>query len=521
MSESQQSEPEVISERVVRAHLAVTALVTCITAWYSYAYFHVDEYFQIIEFTRFKLGQVEAWSLPWEHKQHMRPWLQPFAYWVIARFASVVGVRDVFTLAFVFRLVTGFANVAALALFLRTTLPWWKSEEEQRLHLRVATLLGFLPYLFVRTSSETGSMAALITAFALVLRGARQEGRLWIVPALARPTHVFACGVLLGFAFEMRFQTAFMSLGIVAWLVVVGGASPRSLLVLALGGALAVIVGGGVDRWGYGEWVFPAWTYLDANVFEGAASLFGTDPPFSYLWMLPANIFLPAIVVLLGLSIVAWIRCPRHPVSWATLPFFFIHNLLAHKEERFLFPMAILSTALVTMALGPSSGRTLRIASWAWQRRHGALAKVLAATNMAGMLLLAFVPLGWHHNVRFAKYIHDHLGDEIHATALPEISLTLPAFHPRIYDLDKAEPEEIARRIETGTHRPWLISDRPILDTGVPGLDAHAVLVWSELPVYGDPTRLAAVMRWVEAYNRHALPPMRRLRFRSLFRVER
>ncbi|MBX3217582.1 MAG: hypothetical protein KF850_36460 [Labilithrix sp.] len=516
-------------DAVVR-HLAVTLGVTCVTAWFSYAYFHNDEYFQVIELTRAKLGDVDPRLLPWEHAQRIRPWLQPFLYWLVARALGAVGVRDIFELAFAFRLLTGLANVGALALFLRTTLPWMTTDDEKRAHTRVVTLLGFLPYLFVRTSSESGSMAALTAGFALLLAGAAPGvgGRVWSVPALARTGRPLGVGLLFGLAFELRFQTAILALALLAWARVVGKGSLRGLGKVALGGGLALALGALVDRWGYGAWTFPAWTYFEANILEGAAGLFGSDPPLAYLWLLPANVFFPVVLALIALAALAWLRCPRHPLTWATLPFFVVHNLIAHKEERFLFPIAVLSTALVTMALGPSFARsprglgavTERLAAWGWARRRAWPGRALAAASFAGMTLLAFVPLGWHHNVRFTRFVHETFGDELHATALPEVDLNLPAFHPRIYDVDKADPAEVARRIEAGTARAWLIADRPALRTGT-SLDEHATLVYSELPVWRDPVLAERALRLVERYNASAPSPLRRLRFRSLYRLPR
>ena len=40
-----------------------------------------------------------------------------------------------------------------------------------------------------------------------------------------------------------------------------------------------------------------------------------------------------------------WLRNPRHVLSWTTLPFVLAHMAAAHKEARFLFPMAIMATA--------------------------------------------------------------------------------------------------------------------------------------------------------------------------------
>jgi len=480
----------------MKPRLAVLLVVTCITAWFSYAYFHVDEYFQVLELTRLKLDPAAVPELPWEYNEQLRPWLQPLVYYVIAK---AVGARAVFTLAFAFRLVTGLANVLAVALFLRTTTPWLEARR-RLVHESAVTLAGFLPYLFVRTSSESASMAALTIGWALLLEGASPEAG-WRVPA--RPSRVLGCGFLFGLAFELRFQTAFATAGIVGWLVWRAGFR-KQLVPLFAGVALAIGVGTLADRWGYGAWVLVPWNYFRANILEGAAGMFGTDPPFAYFWMLPANFFAPVVVLLLFVLVVAWFRAPGHPLTWATLPLFVVHNLIPHKEERFLFPLAIFATGHVALALGDR-----RVGPWPL--------RALAIVNFVPMALLAFSAVGWNHHVRFAHYLATHVGDELHASAMPEIELTLPPFHPRVWDVDKADPVELGRRIEAGTAKPWLITDRPVLATGVRALDERAVLVYSELP--GDDVTRRRLGALVEAYNAWAKPPLRVLRFRSLYRM--
>jgi phosphatidylinositol glycan class B len=513
--------------RFVRAHLAVLFAVTCVTAWFSYGYFHPDEYFQTLQYARSKLGDVPTFFLPWEYAQQMRPWMLPGAYWVVGRVLRALGSSDVFVFAFACRLLTGLANVFALARFLRTTLPWAKSDEEKRLHVRVVTLSGFLPYLFVRTSSESASMAALTLGFALLLEDSApaDDGRTWSVPKASRAWRGLLAGFLFGIAFECRFQTAFFVVGVLAWLVVVGKGTRRPLARIVVGGVVAVGFGALVDRWGYGNWTFPAWTYFQANILEGAAGVFGSDPPMAYFWMLPANFFMPVVLALLALALVAWFRCPRHPITWATLPFFLLHNLISHKEERFLFPIATMATAFVVMALGPSFGPAPfrpdvveRIARAGWSNRWSWPARLLALASTIVMVLLAFTAPGWNHNVRFSRFLHDRFGDEFHATVSPEITLSGPAFHPRVYDVDKADPTEMMRRIEAGTARDWFVTDDPIMRTGTK-LDAHAELVFSELPFFRIPWLAAHEMALVDAYNTHALPRMRRLHYRSLYRI--
>jgi phosphatidylinositol glycan class B len=199
------------------------------------------------------------------------------------------------------------------------------------------------------------------------------------------------------------------------------------------------------------------------------------------------------------------------------------HNLLSHKEERFLFPVTILVTGVVSLSLSPvhvhvhvPDSRIERLSRWARSQITRWPAKVLAGWSFAFMLLLAFYPLGWNHDVRFTRALRDRFGDQVHATAFPEIELDLPPFHPRVWDLDKADPEEVERRIHAGTAREWLITSLPSVP---PGVGAGATLVYSELPGATDPARRASLMRLVDAYNAWAKMPLRRLRFHTLYRV--
>lgn len=490
-----------MSPRELRTRLGVLAGVTAVTAYGSYGYFHIDEYFQVLELVRYKNGDIGE-PLPWEVVEHLRPWLQPTIYYGLVR---LLGLHDVWTMAFVLRLLTGLANVGAVALLLRTTLPWLASDASKRLHVRVLTGLGFLPYLFVRTSSESASMAALAAGFALLFRDAEEREGAWTLSLT--PDRALGGGLLLGAAFEFRFQTAFVSLGILGWL---GWwwwrarAFGSRLLLVGAGGALAVGLGALADRWGYGRWELPAWTYFQANILEGASGMFGTDPPFSYLWMSPANVFAPVVLAVMVLVAVAWRRRLGHPLTAATLPFVLVHCLIAHKEERFLFPVVTLAAALVAFS-GVELGRSRRF---------------LEIWSVAGMAVLALVPFHWQSNVRFTRFVHDQVDGDFRAVATPEINLNLPPYRPRVYDVRKATARDLAQEIEAHAAPEWLVMDRPDF-RDAPELEGKATLVYSELPLSSDPAARARLMTWVDAYNAHLRPPLRPVHFRSLFRLAR
>src|SRR5262245_3254094 len=164
-------------DKELKRSLIVLSLVTLVTAWFSELFYHPDEHFQTLEFMSWKLGITPVSDLPWEFPARIRPWLHPLLYFLIAKPLILLGVKDMFTIVFLLRLATGLLSLVALAVFVRALLPTLQSEEEKRAFVRYLPLFGFLPYLFVRTSSETMSMAFFAIGLALVL-GERSNRRL-------------------------------------------------------------------------------------------------------------------------------------------------------------------------------------------------------------------------------------------------------------------------------------------------------------------------------------------------------
>ncbi len=146
-------------DRELRRSLLILAAVTIVTAWFSNTFYFPDEHYQVLEFMGFKLGITPASELPWEFAARIRPWFQPLVYFLIAAPLRALGMADMFTIVFVLRLLTGLFSLAALAAFVRAILPTIEGQDEGRAFMRYLPLFGFLPYLFVRTSSETFSAA--------------------------------------------------------------------------------------------------------------------------------------------------------------------------------------------------------------------------------------------------------------------------------------------------------------------------------------------------------------------------
>jgi GPI mannosyltransferase 3 len=483
------------------------AVVTVVTAWFSETFFFPDEHFQVLEYMAMKLGLTSPANLPWEFGARARPFTQAFLYFLVARPLRALGLTDLFDLMFVLRLVTGVVSLAALFGFARWIQDTLERADERRAFARMLPFMGFLPYLFVRTSSETAAAAFFTFALVLVVREARWR-------------RMLAAGLLCGIAFECRYQSAFLTLGLMAWLWFQAKVKPGALAAFAGGGLATVAAAALIDRWGYGEWCFPPWNYFNVNILQGVASkTFGASPFFAYFYLEPGTIFALITALLMIAMVIACLRNPRHVVTWVTVPFFLVHCLMAHKEERFLFPLAILAISWPVLAFAPGRPFPIFARVWAWRKSWAA--KFVGWSAVAAMAFLAVYPFGIRPHMKMAKYLYRSFPAGLHAYSFDKDRFdSYPMVRPKPYRVDVLKSSgDLGTALAKGP--VYLFSDTPTLPVALPP-NVGATLAYSEFvfarSAASDATK---IMCGYAALKRSAPIHPPRLAFWTLFRLER
>jgi phosphatidylinositol glycan class B len=194
--------------------------------------------------------------------------------------------------------------------------------------------------------------------------------------------------------------------GSLSWLWFVGRVGSRPIATVLAGVSGVLVASLFIDRWGYGVWAFPPYEYLRVNLVEQAAARYGTYPFYAYLYAMLPNPFAPVVLLMILALLVCWMRRPRHVVTFCTVPFVLVHSAIAHKEERFLFPIAILTLLAAALALEPSTPQSTAARLGAALRaftRTRAYA-VIVGLNFAAMVLLAVYPLGWRPHIPFYRW---------------------------------------------------------------------------------------------------------------------
>jgi phosphatidylinositol glycan class B len=499
------------AQGVLRRSFIILAIVTAVTAWFSETFFFPDEHFQILEFLAMKLGWTNPAELPWEFAAKARSFLQPFLYFLIIKPLTWIGFEDPFAMMTLLRFVTGAFSLYVLAMFARFVMEELPQQSERFAYARMLPFMGFLPYLFVRTASETASAAFFTLAMVIAVRGTRKAS--W--------RDLFIAGALCGVAFECRFQAAFLAVGLFAWLIFQARARIFQLIGFIAGGLVILAIAALVDRWGYGVWCFPPANYIYVNLVQGIASkVFGTSPWYAYFYLEIGTIFAPITIILMISMVIACLRNPRSVITWVTIPFFVAHSLTGHKEERFLFPLVYLFTLYPVLAFAPGRPFPTFDSLWAWRKSFAA--KFVGWSAVVAMLFLAVYPFGIRPHMKMAKYLHYNFRDGIHAWSFDADRFdNYPVARPKTYRIDILfDRADLLEKLKTGPI--YVMTQYPALPPIAKGIKAE--LLYSEFAFAKSPDAARRATNFLCDYaNLKRTTPIHPppLRFLTLYKLEK
>jgi len=316
--------------------------VHVLAAFYSVGYHQCDELFQVYEFAGFKLGLNSSSELPWEFHERMRSGIQPFIVYWITNFFHSVSVTNPFSIASFIRICMALLSFTAIVKFLNLLEREIVTEKLKRWLWYSGLLFWCIPYFHARFSSENFSATLLMLGFVMLLNTMRHKNSYGLF---------LVAGILLGLAFVSRFQISFMITGLLAWLLLVNKTRFQYIAVIFFGIFIALFVGMLCDQWLYNEWTISWWNYLDLNLFQDKASVYGKEPVYFYLEQVFLQLLPPFSVAIVFCVVAFWIKLHKHVVTWMTVPFILLHFFVAHKELRFLFPALNFLPFMLIMSL--------------------------------------------------------------------------------------------------------------------------------------------------------------------------
>lgn len=336
---------------------AAAALPFFIIASYFLVYcIHHDEHFQIMEFAHFKRGLSAGNKLAWEYDAQLRPTIQPALACIFLEALEVVGINDPFRQAFAFRMLSSLLFMYASVGLCKALIAEISSSFQRSVFIYLSLFLFMFPVSGVRYSSENISSCVFAIAFATLYPVLRNDER-------TTGSRLLITGMLLGLSFLFRYQSALLTFGLAAWLVVFRFHQIRKWTIIALSFLLTASAGVLIDRWFYGIWTCSAWNYLNFNIIQGKSAGFGVSPWHFYFSSMDWSKW-PGIVNFYLLSGTILFKAVqfRHPVTWVFATFLLAHIAIPHKETRFLYPILIFVPFMVARSFDLLVTRRPRLA---------------------------------------------------------------------------------------------------------------------------------------------------------------
>jgi phosphatidylinositol glycan class B len=378
--------------RIAYIGLAIQVLA----ALCSIGYNHPDEQWQVMEFASYKLGFSPAADLPWEFREQIRQAWQPWIVFLLGKALLALNLYNPFTLALILRLLTALFSYA-VALQLITVFLDPSDRPVVKTALWLTCFLWFMPYVRTHFNSETLSGMLFFGGLVVLLRTLRQpDGGKW--------GPIFLSGLLMGGAFESRFQIAFAILATAIWLLVFQRPTFGQALVGILGFLLVLGIGVLIDHWFYGNWVFTPYRYYEVNILQDKASNWGRSP-FWYYPVMVAEAAAPPLSVFLLLGVFfALVVYPRHLLSWVIILMTLGHSAVAHKEVRFLFPLIFALPVVLAMFWHHQRWQNVLRSIPHWLQRA---ALYLLLIENIGLLIFATIKPA-HESVASFSYIYHY-----------------------------------------------------------------------------------------------------------------
>jgi phosphatidylinositol glycan class B len=339
-------------------------LINIITAINSVGFYHPDEHFQILEFLAVKLPPNPFGQQPylaWEHQAQIRSWFQIFLYYCAVMPIHWLGWSEHWQLALMMRLTTAIMAMISTAVLARGVIKN-RADAPRSYVIQLWVMLGFtffVPYFNCRTSSESLGGIFAAAALGLYLWKIAPHDRAPIDQATApidtqndaNPISSLIAsllvGLLWGFSFNARNQIAFAILGFGLWHLRHCPKPWCKALYMSLGFFAACGIGVLTDYWGYGVWQFTPWKYFQSNILHGRAAEFGEYPWYDWFVIYYHRMRQPLAGTLFTLALGGILYRRRSLLAWSAGAFFIGHLAVAHKEDRFLFPLYLIILPLI------------------------------------------------------------------------------------------------------------------------------------------------------------------------------
>ena len=328
---------------------------------FSEGFSHPDEHYQILEFAKYKLGEVKASELPWEFPNKMRPAVQPWIAYGAIKLTRFFLFSDK-TAILLLRLLSGILGLLTYLFLLNQSFPKIKQRQLAYVSILFCLTIWFLPYCHVRFASENwGGIFFWLGCYLLIKKETSFINLLF-------------SGALLGLSFQFRYQMGFCIIGLFLWLLVIREKFKitKSILVpFVCMWIVIVAVTYFIDAWLYEEHVIPAYNYFYQNIIlNKSAGFTQSNLGAIYYIVRSAEAFiLPFGLFFIFLILYFFYLKPKHIFTWILAPYLLVHFVLSNQQLRFMLPLVYICPIIIVSTVSMLSDQYQRKFLKIWNQK--------------------------------------------------------------------------------------------------------------------------------------------------------
>jgi len=314
-------------EKPLHFLLGLGLLLRLIAVIFSKGYGMTDDHFKIIEEAQSLL--IGVWTDEWKPIEGTgggkRSMLYPYLHYVLFKLLESIQVFDPQLKMYIVRFIHAIYSLFTIYFSYQITKILSNEKTAFRIGL-IAALFWFLPMMSVRNLVEVVSLPLLLGGTYFILLGEERKRKAMIF---------FWAGIVLSFAFTIRFQAASFIAGLVFYLL--WKREFKAVILLAIGGILPFVLNHIVLESVHFD--FPLFgkiiNYIDFNLENSTTYVIG--PWYNYL-LLILGVFIPPLSILFLVGMIkAW---KKYLILFLPFICFFIfHSFFPGKQERFVLPI--------------------------------------------------------------------------------------------------------------------------------------------------------------------------------------
>ncbi len=378
--------------------VAVVVLLSLAAAIFSTGFHDVSEHFDTLEAAGERLAGGSYEALSDDFKLKKQSWLLPGTAALVMKIGGANA--NPFCTSLILRIIAALLGAAAIVALLTAVDGWFQETALRRTVVISLVFLWFMPFLNARFSPESISRSLFTLGFVpLILSVQRAQSLRWGT--------ALASGFALGLAFEASFWSFFLLLPALIWFAIYGQRTYWSMARVKLGILLALGVAALFNKWGYGDWWFPASPFFYQTLFLKPMPW---TAPWSYLtWLIVSTPPVWGVTLILG-TVFTWFLKPRLSLTWITASYVLILFIFGAREGRELFLIASFIPLMIYLGVQEAVHRVpeLRVS-----QATRLLWFVLAVTNVLALIYLTLVPA--RHEMALYQSVWNAKPDTIHS----------------------------------------------------------------------------------------------------------